>query len=853
MHVAAWLVGLVCAVGLALTPVDRVMAARQQAPAALESDRGLDASRLDATHATHAGHLDAIMTAADRRHLLARTGFGVPPAEFQALDGLSRQQGIDKIIAGLNTEPTLAMPEWTRHSLPHYHAKSDMERPQRVQFDQRRDAELASLRNWWVAEMLGGSSAATERLVLMWHDLMPSSYRAINRGSLALARQNALFRRSHQGSWEALLKEMLRDAALLQYLDNTRNKKNAPNENLARELLELFTLGVGNYSERDVREAARALTGHATHPIAELAFRLNTGQHDRTDKTILGQTGPFKADALVDIVLQQPAAARHLARHYWHALISDATPDDAALDAIANPFRQSGHDLGVLYRTVLESESFWANEHRAGLVKSPVDIITGLARTLEYPKQASMRLASLQGALGLAFFEPPNVAGWDEGDAWITPSRLISRLDAAAELSRGDNTVLAPASNESMDMTNESMDMTMASMDEDRANPSSEAGARLQIRIASEAYQGQAAIVVWTLVNDSPTWTSEVVPLSGGFDTEKLGRRAARTDLPWQRLDLELPATVAETAEAVRIGFINDAAGAGGDRNVFVDSLRIGQRSASAARGTQVSGCVQNDEPGNLYCNGAVTVPLPPVNAQVDQPDARASAIRLRWLNHNEANGRVNANMVLENVHLPGMSAELLQFRVVDKSGADAELHMDSMDCRPVCIEHWPDCVWRDPHNPAIASLVVPLHPAARRDNACFNESFYPATREWLDLLADEVPALVRSLRGSRVAEQKPAAFSELLSRMDAVAAPGQRRPIKIDSAFAPTAPPIETPSSVTPAIADLDELVSVLEPEGIDVPLLLWPGIDIDPPHFSGTPAEQLAAVLAHPAFQLR
>lgn len=815
-------------------------------------------------------HLDIEMSAADRRHLLARTGFGVPGADFLALEGLSRREAVDHIISRLHTVPTYAMPQWTEASVPHYHAKADMDAMQRMLFDQRRDAELGSLRQWWVREMLEGTSAATERLVLLWHDLVPVDYQAINRGSLALARQNALFRRSHQGSWAQLLKALLKDAALLSYLDNSKNRKNAPNENLGREFLELFTLGVGNYSEYDVREAARALTGHTFSTVANLVFYVHSGHHDPSDKTLFGQTGPHDAEALVDIVLQQPEAALHLARVYWHAFVSDAEPDPTALDLIADAFRASEHDLGVLYRTVLESESFWAAEHRGGLIKSPVDLVTGLARTLEYPKRSHRHFAALQGALGLAFFDPPNVAGWDDGDAWVTPARLIARLEATTELSFGDVTAGkrgAADMSGSADMSG----MSMPSMNDEATKPSSSESSTLKLRIASEAYQGPAEILVSTLTDGTPTWQSPVITLRRGHDTEKYGRPASRADLSWESLSLAVPSLLAESADAVSVEFLNDASGPGGDRNVYIDQIQFGYRATHAANGIQRSGCPPDGEAqaGNLYCKGVVTVPLsthPPTSLSgavtegrdVDVPAvARASAVRLRWLNYNRANESVGATLMLEHVHLSGMHAELLQFHVGDNKNKGPHLRIESLSCRPDCFDAWPECAWVDRRDTSNVRLTLPIDPAVRAQDVCFNESLDPADRGWLELLLDNAPALLRSLKDSPVAQRDPEAFRELVRRVSAVAPPGDTdsdtSTITFDAVWAPPLSLIEDPPALVPAVEGLDALFAEFEVSGVDPVSLLWPGIEVDLPVFSGSDAQRLEAALAHPAFQLR
>ena len=346
--------------------------------------------------------LEAVMSDADRRHLLARTGIGVAARDYAALAGMTRRAGVAHVLANLSAEPLHPMPAFTRRPLPHYHARPELDEAGRRAFDRARDAELAALRRWWTAEMLETDSPQTERLVWLLHDHFATSVLGTNRSTLAMARQNATFRRMHSGPWEALLVAMLEDAALLEFLDASSNRADAPNENLARELLERFTLGDvdGAWGERDVREAARALAGRQTRDVPGLVFRRATWDEDRGTKTLFGVTGPHDARALVRLILAQDAAARHLARVWWHGFVSDAPPTPAELEGLATAFRDSGHDLGALHRATLESEAFWSETHRAGLVKSPVDLAVGLARTLEYPKRHVDAMATLLAGLG---------------------------------------------------------------------------------------------------------------------------------------------------------------------------------------------------------------------------------------------------------------------------------------------------------------------------------------------------------------------------------------------------------------------------------------------------------------------
>ena len=180
-----------------------------------------------------------------------------------------------------------------------------------------RDREMGEFRLWWVKEMIETPSPQTERLVLFWHNHFVSTYPALDEQSTSLARQNLMFRRQGSGNFRLMLKEVIRDAAMLNYLDNDNNKRNAPNENLARELLELFTLGEGNYDEHTVKEAARALTGYRTNKLRDLSFEISPWDQDRGLKNILGSWGFHDGDDLIDLILEQPSSSEFITRKFW--------------------------------------------------------------------------------------------------------------------------------------------------------------------------------------------------------------------------------------------------------------------------------------------------------------------------------------------------------------------------------------------------------------------------------------------------------------------------------------------------------------------------------------------------------
>ncbi|MGI9392650.1 MAG: DUF1800 domain-containing protein, partial [Parvibaculales bacterium] len=374
------------------------------------------------------------MTIEDARHLLSRAGFGASLAEIKEILPLTRGEAIERLIGGLRTVPSVSMPEWTRRKAPPFWAKADMINRERDQFQNARASEMRSLQKWWIAEMVATPSPLTERMVVFWHNHFVASFLGVDGWSISLARQNEVFRRLGTDNFKKLSFAMLRSPAILKYLDNVSNRRGKPNENLAREFMELFTLGEGNYSDADVKEAARALTGYGVDDKEDLHFRFFQGKADRGKKTILGERGNFNGDGFVRILFKQDALANHIATKFWYEFISSTNFSQKEVDRIAERFRESEYDIPSLLRATLQSPAFWAGENRATLIKSPIDIVVGSLRSLEIAPAQWQRFAHNMGIMGQGLFQHPNVGGWPGGITWISPSALIEREQFLHEL-----------------------------------------------------------------------------------------------------------------------------------------------------------------------------------------------------------------------------------------------------------------------------------------------------------------------------------------------------------------------------------------------------------------------------------
>jgi uncharacterized protein (DUF1800 family) len=283
--------------------------------------------------------------------------------------------------------------------------------------------------------MLYGPDPLTERLTLMWHNHFATSNEKV-KDLRFMRQQNELFRKLGRGPFGELLSAVVHGPAMLDWLDAPSNRKGHPNENLARELMELFSLGIGHYTERDVKEAARALTGWG---IEERAFSEDSARHDADDKTILGQKGPWKGDDLVRLVLQHPATARRLAWRVCELFLSEKALKSADIGALAEGLRERSLDMGWAVETVLRSRVFFFDENLGGRVLSPVEYVIGLARALELfePPCSTLVLAEWCGRLGQDLFYPPNVGGWMGGHAWLTTRSVLGRANYVAALVDG--------------------------------------------------------------------------------------------------------------------------------------------------------------------------------------------------------------------------------------------------------------------------------------------------------------------------------------------------------------------------------------------------------------------------------
>ncbi len=347
-------------------------------------------------------------------HLLNRVQFGFTPEELDRATNDGLESTLDRL---LETQP---------ESVEFSSAETSL-RQSAVS-----TGNIADLRIWWLYRMRYSSNPLTEKLTLFWHNHFATSNAKVNSIPFMLG-QNELIRSSASGDFKQLLHGISQDTAMLIWLDGNANRKRHPNENFAREIMELFALGVGNYSEQDVQEAARAFTGWH---VREGHFWQNVQQHDESPKTVFGKTGRFDGRDIVDLCLAQPACPRFIAQKLSKSFVCP-NPTLEAIDQLADRIRLHDFNLKPVLRELFSSQWFFEPENRRGLIKSPLELTLGTLRILVDSIRWPV-VANLLSELGQNLLEPPSVKGWEGGRLWITSSTMLQRANFATELTTSE-------------------------------------------------------------------------------------------------------------------------------------------------------------------------------------------------------------------------------------------------------------------------------------------------------------------------------------------------------------------------------------------------------------------------------
>ena len=377
-------------------------------------------------------------------HLMRRAGFGATRDELEACARDGYEATVDRL---LDTSNPVSMSEYL---IRRFHP------------DESSMLNGLAGKYAWLYRMTTTDAPLVEKMALFWHGIFATGYpKVIN--SKPLSDQIRMFKRWGIGSFKALLVELSKDPAMIIWLDNHQNHKGAINENFGRELLELFSMGVGNYTEDDVKECARAFTGwtignreymeirsnrDSDWPYGRISwhFDYRTEDHDDGEKEFLGQTGTFNGEDIVDIICRQPATARFISRHMYHFFVADEPPvpqwpyepprDSEAIDVLSQAYFDGKYDIGFMLRALFNSDFFKSEGCWYEKVKSPAELVTGVLRLTEAqdrPRYETIGKGQRIEYMGQMLNNPPSVEGWDGGLAWIDTGALVERMNFASE------------------------------------------------------------------------------------------------------------------------------------------------------------------------------------------------------------------------------------------------------------------------------------------------------------------------------------------------------------------------------------------------------------------------------------
>jgi uncharacterized protein (DUF1800 family) len=358
-------------------------------------------------------------------HLFRRAGFGARREEIEAALEKGYEATVEELLHPEN-QPELD------HDLIY-----------RYWVDIKEHRQIDPAQSYWLYRMINTKKPLEEKMALFWHHLFATGFAKLNHPGVML-NQVAMFRKHGLGDFRTLLVELSKDPAMIFWLDNQTNTNDVHNENFGRELLELFSLGIGNYSEDDVKNCARAFTGWTLkNPIPgaqpfgrfDWEYEFRPDQHDWGEKTFLGETGNFDGADIVDIIVRQKSAAQFVARRLHNYFVSDQ-PDQEAIDILVDAYMGSQYDIRAVMRTLFMSDFFKSPKAYYARVKSPAEHVVGIIRTVEdftYPRWGIRELALETRYMGQDLLNPPSVEGWHTGKEWIDTGILVERVNFAAE------------------------------------------------------------------------------------------------------------------------------------------------------------------------------------------------------------------------------------------------------------------------------------------------------------------------------------------------------------------------------------------------------------------------------------
>jgi uncharacterized protein (DUF1800 family) len=338
-------------------------------------------------------------------HLLRRAGFGCTPQELKRYSSMGYEATLDELL--------------------HPEKVDNSRLDEQIKLQDFDFTDINDLKRWWIYKMAFTQRPLEEKMTLFWHGHFATSNRKVA-NPYGMYGQNMLFRKYALGNFHEMLYNVSKDPAMIIWLDNQQNRKGKPNENYAREIMELFTLGIGNYTEQDIKEAARAFTGWQTLPNG---FFFNQRQHDDGIKTVLGQSGNLNGDDVIEILVKQRATGKFLATKFVKFFVMD-DPDPALVSRVADVYAKSNHNISKMVRALFTDPVFLSEKSFHAKIKSPVELVIGSIKTLQI-KKLDGDLPQTMARMGQDLFMPPNVKGWDGGPAWIATDTMMERFNFA--------------------------------------------------------------------------------------------------------------------------------------------------------------------------------------------------------------------------------------------------------------------------------------------------------------------------------------------------------------------------------------------------------------------------------------
>jgi uncharacterized protein (DUF1800 family) len=353
------------------------------------------------------------------QHLYWRAGFGLDVSEIETKGKLPIKSAVNELFTKVKA-PTLLNAKLGNIDWEEF---NQLDKTDKKELRKRGVQSMMKLNAIWVKQMATSDNPLLEKMTLFWNGHFACT---IQFKSYVAENQNNTIRQHALGNFRDLVIAISKDVGIIRFLNNQQNKKNSPNENYARELMELFTIGRGNYTENDVKEAARAFTGWHSTPKDE--FRFNKNQHDFGKKNFMGKTDNFDGEDIIDIILENKQTARFIATKVYKYFVNHKI-NTAHIEELATVFYDANYNIEILMRTVFESDWFYASENIGTKIKSPVELLVGIVKSLNVDFAGDQSVTFIQKVLGQHLFHPPNVAGWEGGKAWIDNATLMVRLN----------------------------------------------------------------------------------------------------------------------------------------------------------------------------------------------------------------------------------------------------------------------------------------------------------------------------------------------------------------------------------------------------------------------------------------